>query len=82
MTQLIRHDLIDIFKVNCLSWGTIGLTQADIVSLNEQIQQTGNSILIVLAVGYTIIKFAKILREMRWEKEDRNQRNNQNEDEQ
>jgi hypothetical protein len=71
MTQLIRHDLFDIFKVNTLSFGTIGLTQADLVAMNEIIQSTGNSILILLAIGYTAFKIVKIFREMKWDKQDR-----------
>lgn len=71
MNELVKNDLLDIGKVNGLSFGAYGLSQADLVSMNELIQSTGNSILILMAIGYTAFKLFKISREMKWDKEDR-----------
>lgn len=71
MHSIIRTDIIDILKVSGVSFGTVGLTQTEFIHMNEVVQQTGNSILILLAVGYGVVKFVKIFREMKWQKEDR-----------
>ncbi len=68
-------DFKDLGKVNGISFGTVGLSETlkanDIVAMNEIIQSTGNSIIILLAVGYTAFKLLRMFREMQWEKEDR-----------
>lgn len=74
MNSIIKADLLDIFKVSGVSFGAIGFTQQNILQLNEIIQQAGNTLVILLAIGYGAIKMIKVFREVKWQKEDREKR--------
>lgn len=71
MLHFIQTDLIDVLKVNIVGWGTVGFTQSGLINMAEVVQAVGTAALIMITIGYTVIKFAKLLRDMQWEKEDR-----------
>jgi len=80
MSYFTQHiqDFKDLGIVNGVSFGTVGVSKMDIVAMNELIQSTGNSILVLLAVGYTAFKCYRMLREMKWDKQDRENELNDN----
>lgn len=49
--------VIDVVKVQCVTWGTVILTQAGIIQLAETIQAVGSAMLVVLSLIYTAWKF-------------------------
>lgn len=71
MNSIIKADIIDIIKVNGVSLGTVGLTKANIIQMNEIVQQTGNTMLITLAVLYSLAKLIKLSVDIYWEYKNR-----------
>lgn len=49
--------VIDVVKVQCVTWGTVIFTQAGIIQLAETIQAVGSALLVVLSLIYTGWKF-------------------------
>jgi len=74
----VNHEILDIAKVNIISWGTIGVTQAgatDWIGLAENAQILGTTGIIMFTLGYTIVKFYRLIINVKWEKEDRTNNN-------
>lgn len=58
MSFVARHinTIREIAIVNGVSFGTIGITKLDIVQMNEIIQSTGQSLIIIATLFFTLYK--------------------------
>lgn len=61
MNFVARHinTIKEIAIVNGVSFGTIGITKLDIVRMNDIIQSTGQSLIIIATLFFTLYKIYK-----------------------
>ena len=61
----------DVFKVNTVAWGTIGLTQSGVIYMADLATAVGTAILVLASVIYTSAKLFQLLLQVKWDREDR-----------
>jgi hypothetical protein len=62
---MIHHyaEYLDLIKVNGLTGFVVVMSNADFIALNKALQETGNTILVALAIAYSIMKIVKIMKD-------------------
>lgn len=72
MNVMIKHELIDVGKVVLPSSLTVWISSLDLVRIAEVVKEVGIALIVIANLIFVGYKIWKIARQMRWDKQDRN----------